>query len=164
MRGTAVWRGLRRALGTLPLAAALTVTAIACASGSTAAATETGARTPGTRIRIIAGKTVLTAHLWDNATARSLIAQLPLKLSFRDFNGQEKVAHIPRPLSMRGMPKSADPRPGEIGYYAPTQELVLYYTDVGRFDGIARIGRFDGSIAAIKSRKSDFVARIELAH
>jgi hypothetical protein len=93
-----------------------------------------------------------------------LIAQLPLKLSFRDFNGQEKVAHIPRPLSMRGMPKSADPRPGEIGYYAPTQELVLYYTDVGRFDGIARIGRFDGSIAAIKSRKSDFVARIELAH
>jgi hypothetical protein len=164
MRGTAGRRGLRRALGTLPFAGALTLAAIACASGSIAATADAGSRTPGTRVRIIIGKTVLTAHLRDNATARSLITQLPLRLSFRDFNGQEKVAHVPRPLSMRGMPKSADPEPREIGYYAPTQELVFYYTDVGRFDGIVRIGRFDGSVGAIRSRKSDFVARIELAH
>lgn len=156
-------RGLRRALGTLPLEGALALTAIACASGASAATTEAGSNTAGTRVRIIIGKTVLTAHLRDNATVRSLIAQLPLRLSFRDFHGQEKVARVPRPLSMRGMPKSADPEPREIGYYAPTQELVLYYTDVGRFDGIARIGRFEGSVAAIKSRKSDFVARIEVA-
>jgi hypothetical protein len=159
MRGT-----VRRGLRTLPLAAALMLTAVACASGSTAATSEAEARTSGTRVRITIDKTVLSAHLWDNATARSLIGQLPLTLTFRDFEGQEKVAHVPRALSMRGMPKSADPEPREIGYYAPTNELVFYYANVGRFDGIARIGRFDGSIAAIKSRKSDFVARIERAH
>jgi len=148
----------RRALGLLPLAGALTLAAVACASGSAAESRENL-----TRVRITIGKTVLTAQLRDNAAARSLVAQLPLRLSFHDFNGQEKEAKVPRPLSMHGMPKSADPRPGEIGYYAPTQMLVFYTTDVGRFDGIARIGRFDGSIAAIKSRKSDFVARIERA-
>ena len=148
----------RRALGLLPLAGALTLAAVACASGSAAESRENL-----TRVRITIGKSVLTAHLRDNPTARSLIAQLPLRLSFRDFHGQEKVADVPRPLSMRGMPKSADPRPGEIGYYAPTQALVFYTTDVGRFDGIARIGRFDGSLAAIRNRKSDFIARIELA-
>jgi hypothetical protein len=164
MRGTTVRRGLRRGLRTLALAAALTLTAVVCASGSTAATGDAEARTPGARVRITIGKTVLTAHLWDTATARSLIAQLPLTLSFRDFNGQEKVAHVPHALSMRGMPKSADPEPREIGSYAPTNELVFYYANVGRFDGIARIGRFDGTIAAIKGRKSDFVARIERAH
>jgi hypothetical protein len=163
MRGTLVRRGLRRALRTFPLAAALTVTAVACASSSTAATSEAESRTAGTRVRITIGETVLSAHLWDNATARSLIVQLPLTLTFRDFGGQEKVAHVPHALSMRGMPKSADPEPREIGYYAPTKELVFYYANVGRFDGIARIGRFDGTIAAIKSRKSDFVARIERA-
>jgi len=61
------------------------------------------------------------------------------------------------------MPKSAYPDPQEIGYYAPTQGLVFYYTNVSRFEGIAPIGRFDGSVAAIKSGKSDFTARIELA-
>jgi hypothetical protein len=163
MRGTTVRRALRRGLRRFPLAAALTLTAVACASGSTAATSEAEARTPGTRVRITIGKTVLSAHLWDNATARSLIAQLPLTLSFRDFNGQEKVAHVPHALSMRGMPKSADPEQRDIGYFAPTQGLVFYYTNVGRFEGIARIGRFDGGVAGIKSRKSDFTARIELA-
>src|SRR5215218_3349585 len=148
---------VRRALGLLPLVGAVALAAVACASGSAAESGENP-----TRVGITIGKTVLTAHLRDSAAARSLIAQLPLRLSFRDFHGQEKVADFPRPLSMRGMPKSADPRPGEIGYYAPTQALVFYYTDVGRFDGIARIGHFDGSLAAIRSRKSDFVARIEL--
>jgi hypothetical protein len=154
----------RRALRTLPLAAALTLAAVACASGSTAAASEAEAGATGTRVRITIGQTVLSAQLRDNATARSLVAQLPLRLSFHDFNGQEKEARVPRALSMRGSPRSADPRPGEIGYFAPTRMLVFYTTDVGRFDGIARIGRFDGSIAAIRNRKSDFVARIELAH
>ena len=148
----------RRVLGLLPLAGALTLTAVACASGSAAESRENP-----TRVRITIGKTVLTAHLQDNATARSLIAQLPLRLSFRDFHRQEKVADVPRPLSMRGMPKSADPRPGEIGYYAPTQALVFYTTDVGRFDGIARIGHFEGSVTAIGNRSGAFKARIEVA-
>ena len=37
-----------------------------------------------TRIRVIIGDTVLTGRLWDNATARDLIAQLPLTLTFSD--------------------------------------------------------------------------------
>jgi len=47
-------------------------------------------------IRVIIGDTVLTGRLWDNATARDLIAQLPLTLTFRDFNGVEKIAQLPR--------------------------------------------------------------------
>jgi hypothetical protein len=112
---------------------------------------------------VIVGDTILTGRLWDNATARDLIAQLPLTLTFRDFNGVEKIAQLPRKLSMDGVPAGDDPFPRDIGYYAPSGDLVFYYDDVGYFNGIVRIGQFDGSVEAIANQRGDFPARIELA-
>ena len=117
----------------------------------------------GTRIRVVIGETVLTGRLWDNATARDLITLLPLTLTFSDFNHLEKLARLPRQLSIEGMPAGDDPIPADIGYYAPSGDLVFYYGDVGYFTGIVRIGHFDGSVAALASQTGDFTARIELA-
>ena len=117
-----------------------------------------------TRIRVIIGDTVLTGRLWDNATARDLIAQLPLTLTFSDFNRLEKIASLPRKLSTEGVPPGADPLPRDIGYYAPWGNLVFYYGDVGYFNGIVRVGQFDGSVDAISNQASDFTVRIELAN
>lgn len=116
-----------------------------------------------TQIRVIIGNTVLTGRLWDNATARDLIAQLPLTLTFRDFNGLEKISQLPRKLSMDGIPAGDDPFPRDIGHYNPSGDLVFYYGDVGYFNGIVRIGQFDGSMDALTSQTDDFTARIELA-
>ena len=60
-----------------------------------------------------------------------LIDQLPLTLRFRDFNHVEKIAKLPRPLTMEGVPAGDDPEINDIGYYAPSGDLVLYYGDVG---------------------------------
>ncbi|HHW85752.1 MAG TPA: hypothetical protein GX400_06040 [Chloroflexi bacterium] len=120
-----------------------------------------------TPIRVIIGDTVLTARLWDNPTARDLIAQLPLTLTFSDYGRQEKLARLPQRLTMEGVPAGDDPLPGEIGYYAPAGVIVFYYTDVGYFNGIVRLGQFDGGedvINALISQSSDFVATIELAN
>lgn len=116
-----------------------------------------------TQVRVSIGDTVLTGRLWDNATARDLIAQLPLTLTFSDFNGLEKIASLPRKLSTDGVPAGDDPLPGDIGYYAPWGNLVFYDGDVGYFNGIVRIGQFDGNMDAISSQTGDFTARIELA-
>ena len=116
-----------------------------------------------TRIRVIIGETVLTGRLADNAAARDLIAQLPLTLTFSDFNSLEKIATPPKKLSTEGLPAGDDPSPGDIGYYAPWGNLVFYYGDVGYFDGIVRLGQFDGSMDVISSQADDFPATIELA-
>ncbi len=116
-----------------------------------------------TRIRVIIGDTVLTGRLWDNATARDLIALLPLTLTFSDYNSQEKLAPLPRKLSMVGVPAGDDPVPGDITYYAPAGIVVFPYRDFGYFSGIVRIGAFDGKVDAITRQTGDFVARIELA-
>ena len=116
-----------------------------------------------TQIRVIIGDAVLTGRLWDNTTARDLIAQLPLTLTFRDFNKLEKISQLPRKLSMDGVPAGDDPFPRDIGYYNPSGDLVFYYGDVGYFNGIVRIGQFDGTMDALTSQTDDFTARIELA-
>ena len=64
---------------------------------------------------------------------------------------------------MDGVPAGDDPFPRDIGYYAPSGDVVFYYDDVGYFTGIVRIGQFDDSMDAIVRQTGDFVATIELA-
>ena len=118
----------------------------------------------GTPIRITFGDTELTARLDDNATARDLAAQLPLTLTFRDHNNVEKTAPLPRELSLDGAPDGHDPAAGDIGYWAPGGDLVLYYdSDAPYFDGIVRIGEFDGDMEAIERLAEDARVTVERA-
>ncbi|HSU37279.1 MAG TPA: cyclophilin-like fold protein [Propionibacteriaceae bacterium] len=82
-------------------------------------------------VRITVADQTITAQLADNPTAHDLIDQLPLTLAFADFNHVEKVAELPRPLTMDGVPAGDDPDINDIGYYAPSRSLVFYYGDVG---------------------------------
>jgi hypothetical protein len=105
----------------------------------------------GMPIQISFGDTELAARLLDNPTARDLAAQLPLTLTFRDHNHVEKTAPLPRPLSVDGAPAGHDPAAGDIGYWAPGRDFVLYYDDdAPYFEGIVRIGKFNGDTEAIK--------------
>ena len=118
----------------------------------------------GTPIRITFGETVIPARLHDNATARDLAAQLPLTLTFRDHNNVEKTAPLPRELSLEGAPEGHDPAAGDIGYWAPGGDLVFYYdSDAPFFNGIVRIGEFDGEMDAIERQGGDFSVTIERA-
>jgi hypothetical protein len=118
--------------------------------------------TDGTPIRITFGETELTARLDDNATARDLAAQLPLTLSFRDHNNVEKTAPLPHELSLEGAPQGHDPAAGDIGYWAPGGDLVFYYdSDAPFFNGIVRIGEFNGGMDALERQSEDFAATIE---
>lgn len=126
--------------------------------------TVDGAQPEGTGIEItIDDGQVVTGVLWDNATSRSLISQLPLTLTFTDHSRLEKIGELPEVLSMDGMPEGDDPQPNDIGYYAPSNDVVFYYGDVGYWTGIARIGEFTSDIAPIQNQTTDFTAAIALA-
>ena len=91
----------------------------------------------------------MTGTLFDTTTARSLIDQLPLELTFTDHGGQDKVADLPAPLSFEGMPAGNDADPLTIGCCAPYRALVLYCERVGHCNGIVRLGEFD-ELAAVR--------------
>jgi hypothetical protein len=116
-----------------------------------------------TRLRITFGDTELTARLDDNATARDLAAQLPLTLTFRDHNGVEKTAPLPSELSTEGAPDAHDPVAGDLGYFTPGGDLVLYHDDdASEFPGIVRIGRLDGDLNALVRQADELEATVDL--
>jgi hypothetical protein len=108
-----------------------------------------------TDIQITVSDQSFTAQLADNATARDLVDQLPLTLQFRDFNRVEKIAKLPRPLTMEGVPAGDDPEINDIGYYAPSGDLVFYYGDVGYWNGIVRIGQLRAEDMSLIERQPD---------
>ncbi|GAB2603373.1 hypothetical protein GCM10009696_06010 [Kocuria himachalensis] len=171
---------LRVRLTVVMLLAVLVATLTACSTAGTAgssakpqassihATTEnhddmsTSSAAEGTPITMDIEGTTVSATLFDNAAARSLIDQLPLELSLTDYGGQEKIAGLPAPLSLEGMPAGDDADPLTIGYYAPDQALVLYYEHVGFYNGIVRLGAFE-DLAGIRDQDNDFTARLSLA-
>ena len=108
-----------------------------------------------TTIRITVGDQTITAQLADNPTAQDLASQLPLTLTIRDFNRVEKIAALPRPLTTDGVPSGDDPDINDIGYYAPSNDLVFYYGDVGYFNGIVRIGQASGQDIDLIEQQQD---------
>ena len=118
----------------------------------------------GTPIRARVGGTTLSGRLHNNATARDLADQLPQTLTFRDHNNAEKTGRLPNQLSTEGAPEGHDPSAGDIGYFSPGGDLVFYYDDAALyFNGIVRVGEFDGNVDAIRQQDGDVRITIERA-
>ncbi|OZD04241.1 hypothetical protein CH275_13310 [Rhodococcus sp. 06-235-1A] len=95
------------------------------------------------QIDIQVGERIVVGTLNDTAASRDLAAQLPLTLNLSDHGSVEKTGRLPAELSTDGAPGSADPNPGDIGYYAPGNDFVLYYGDQSEFPGIVILGSMD---------------------
>ena len=86
----------------------------------------------------------LQATLDDSAASRDLLAQLPQTVEMSDHGGVEKTGPLRSVLSLEGQPPGADPGVGDVGYYAPGNDFVLYYGDQSYYEGIVILGHLDG--------------------
>lgn len=126
---------------------------------STVAPAESDPTTMQTPIVIGFGEDRIPGLLNQSAAAASLIDQLPLTLTFRDYGSQEKIAVLPAPLNIDGAAEGSDAALLMIGYYIPDQSLVLYYDRVSYHEGIVPLGSFE-SLDAIENQREDFTATI----
>ena len=149
--------------GPAPVPEAETQTSPRTGPGTSASPAPAEDARDATQLRITFGDTELTARLDDNATARDLAARLPLTLTFRDHNGVEKTAPLPGELSTEGAPDAHDPAAGDLGYFAPGGELVLYHDDdAPEFPGIVRIGRLEGDLNSLARQGDEFEATVDV--
>lgn len=103
------------------------------------------------KIRLTAGAKVLTATLFDNATARDFAALLPLTLTLTDYAATEKVSDLPQRLSTAGAPSGTAASVGDISYYSPWGNLAVFHKAFGHSPGLIRLGKLDGGVEALRA-------------
>ncbi|MFI9568457.1 cyclophilin-like fold protein [Streptomyces rishiriensis] len=138
-----------RVLARAVTATALVLTAAACTDTSPAASpaaspsgttseqqTPTSAahtapsdRNPAMDIRVTLDGRPVDATLNDSPAARDFAELLPLTLDLKDFHQTERIADLPRRLTTSGAPEPAEPKAGDLAYYAPWGNLALFYRD-----------------------------------
>lgn len=115
-------------------------------------------------IELTIGDDTFSATLDDSAAGRDLLTQLPVTLEMSDFGSVEKTGALPSPLSLEGQPAGADPDVGDLGFYAPDNDLVLYYGDQAFFAGIVVLGRLgDGAPAGIAAMEGTVTVTVTAA-
>lgn len=113
------------------------------------------------KIRIKIGDEALTATMLDTETSRDFVSLLPLKLRLTDYAGAEKISDLSRKLSTKQALAGYDPAVGHIAYYAPWGNVAVFYRDAGYARGLIHLGKLDGGIEKLASRKGDFDVTIE---
>lgn len=146
----------RRAQWVFPLLALL------CASGIAAAGTENQRATPMKIQMTVNGAVIATASLDPNDSAKDFAALLPLNLPLKDYAATEKIADLPRKLSVHGAPKAYTPSAGDISYYAPWGNLAIFYKNGYLSSGLVRLGRIDSGLDALQ-RLGPVSVRLERA-
>ena len=72
-----------------------------------------------------------------------MLALLPLDIEIDDYANNEKIAYLPRNLTLEGSASFSNERPGDICYFAPWGNLALFFAGYRYSSGLVRLGRLD---------------------
>lgn len=111
------------------------------------------------KIKLTSGENTMTAVLYDNPSARDFASMLPLDLRTTDFSSNEKIAYLPRKLTVEGHGPFDNERPYDLCYYMPWGNLAMFYANY-RHPGLIRLGRFEQGYEALHL-PGEFPLRIE---
>jgi hypothetical protein len=112
------------------------------------------------QLRIAFADHEFTATLYDNPSARDFASMLPLDLTIDDYAHNEKIAYLPRELTLEGGGPFSNERPGDLCYYAPWGNLAFFYDSYRYSNGLIRLGRLDDGVEPLLTR-GEFPLRIE---
>lgn len=123
------------------------------------AKTSTSANVKKVRITIDGRSGVL--NLYDTPVSNTLYNQLPLTLSFSDFNSTEKIATPPKTIHEGYKPEGHAPQAGDLCLYAPWGNLCFFYRDYKHSGDLFSLGRLESGLDLLASQKGDFSMTLE---
>lgn len=102
-------------------------------------------------------------ELENNPATRDFYELLPLRLTFSDYVGKEKVSHekLQKRLNTSGL-SGYTPQVGDLFYFAPWGNLGIFYDKQPFHSGLVRFGNVGANfLAKIKAQKDDFEIKFE---
>lgn len=95
-------------------------------------------------LRVKVGGTVLNTTVVDCQASRDLLAQLPLTLKMKDYDGKEKVSNRIKRLSTSDSPSGCHYNTGDIIYFAGS--LCVVYNMDQYYEGVVKLARLNEGI------------------
>lgn len=92
------------------------------------------------QIKVISSETEIIFDLNESNAAKNLIEQLPLKVKVENYSNDEKIFYPKEKLNIRATPRSHG-RKGELAYYAPWGDVVMFYRDFSMAPGLYNLGK-----------------------
>lgn len=80
--------------------------------------------------------------------------------------GQAKTGRLADQLTVDGIVRTRQPRPGGVYYWPDTATLAIYYADLGQGvppEGLIRLGSVQAGLAALADGGGQLEARVTLA-
>ncbi|MBS4218239.1 hypothetical protein KHA96_07930 [Bacillus sp. FJAT-49711] len=112
-------------------------------------------------VKLTFNKEVVMVNMYDNPTSRDFLAQLPLTITIEDYAKTEKIAYLPKKLSIEKAPPGCIPSVGDFTYYAPWGNLAIFYKDFGYSNGLIKLGKIESGIEKLESVHGNFTVEIE---
>ncbi|KHT64423.1 hypothetical protein RJ45_06795 [Photobacterium gaetbulicola] len=106
------------------------------------------------QIQFVFDDRTISATLNDTPSARDFVGQLPLILDLEDYAHIEKIAYLPNKLTQEGAPAGTSAKIGDISYYAPWGNLVVFYKEFGYAGGLIKLGEIESGIERFNSHRS----------
>ena len=91
------------------------------------------------KISIHSNKKIILFALNNSDAAKELYHQLPLRIEIENYNNNEKIFYPPKKLSTTNTPK-ANANSGNLAYYAPWGDVVIFYKDFEAAHGLYELG------------------------
>lgn len=115
------------------------------------------------KLKITIGDKKAEGILYDSASSRDFAALLPITLKLDDYAQKEKVATLPKKLSLGNGPSGYKPEVGDITYYSPWGNLAIFYKAFSYAPGLVSLGKVTNGMENFKVKESLNIT-IELDH
>lgn len=112
-------------------------------------------------IKLVFDNKEIIVRLDDNITARELLKELPLTLSFSDYSRNEKVAYTGKKYKVDSSQPTRSPSRGDLMFFAPWGYLALFYNDYVAAKGYIPLGKVVSGLMHLSDLKDS--VRIEAA-
>ena len=113
------------------------------------------------RIKLTVDGNEIYINLDDNQASREFLGMLPLTLTFEDFNSTEKIATLPDELSTEGLPSGYTPEVGDFSYYAPWENISVFYKDFRYSNSLYKLGTIESGTEILGNMNGEFEVTIE---
>ncbi|WP_346353054.1 cyclophilin-like fold protein [Azotosporobacter soli] len=115
-------------------------------AGQNSRADNASSKQADSRIKLKFNNAEVIVKMYDNPTSRDFLTLLPLTIKVEDYAGREKIAYLPKKLSLDAAPAGMEPKAGDFTYFAPWGNVALFYHEYGYSNGLISLGKIESGL------------------